>query len=110
MALSTTDNALPEDVSPAHILYGLMSAFALACVPVVLALVINLSQRARGAVLRSHLRWQRWSMLGFLGACLLAWSIPQVWLALTVLTLAVLWFANRIVKGWLRLADGLEMP
>lgn len=110
MALSTTDNALPEDVSPAHLLYGLMSAFALAFVPVVLALIINLSQKASGAVLSSHLRWQRWSMLGFLGTCVLAWFIPQAWLALTLVTLAMLWFANRIVKGWLRLADGLEMP
>ncbi|MGI2257774.1 hypothetical protein [Shewanella sp. GXUN23E] len=110
MAFSTTENALPEDVTPAHLLYGLMSAFALAGLPVLLALVINLSQRSGGSLLGSHLRWQRWSMLGFMSAGILAWLLPQAWLAMTVITLAVLWFVNRIIKGWLRLVDGLEMP
>ncbi|MCF1439809.1 MAG: hypothetical protein LPD71_14030, partial [Shewanella sp.] len=88
----------------------LMSAFALAGLPVILALVINLSQHPVGNLLGSHIRWQRLSIMGFLGAGILAWLLPQAWLAMTVVTLTVLWFANRIIKGWLRLVDGLEMP
>lgn len=109
MDLSSTGNMLPEDVSPAHLMYGMMSAFALAFIPVLLALVINFSQHGSGVVMRSHIKWQRWSMLVFLSLSILAWLLPQGWMGLGVFGVAVVWFVHRIIKGWMALADGICM-
>lgn len=106
MTYTTAENLQLEDVSPAYLIYGLMSAFALLFVPVLLALIINLSQGNRGKLLSNHIKWQRWSILLFLLATSVCWSVPQLWLASSIFALASLWFVSRIIRGWMRLTDG----
>lgn len=107
MAGSLTKNAINEDLSTGHVLYGLMSGFALFFLPLFLALLINFMQpRANGTLLDSHLKWQRDSIMYFLVGCFVAYMVTGVWLALSILVLSILWFVYRIIKGWISLVDG----
>ena len=96
-------NTLPiqqvEDNSLGHFLYGLMSAFPLFFVPVLLSLWFNLIQKNINpdSVLGSHLRWQRMSIIG-----LCPFFIAGYWLS-------PLWLSYRIFKGWISLNDGLAV-
>lgn len=107
MGLTTTKNLVNEDLSPAHLLYGLMSAFALFLLPLFFAFLINITQpKSFGTLLDNHLRWQRYSILLFLMGCTIAYLIPTYWVSLWVFALSIIWFVHRIVKGWISLVDG----
>ncbi|WOT04319.1 hypothetical protein [Shewanella youngdeokensis] len=110
MAAATThSNALPlEDKSLAHMLYGLMACFPIILLPAILSLFINLHQRqnALSTMLNSHLRWQRWSILGMLLTMLVGYLTYQPWLSAALYIAGAIWFSGRIFKGWLSLIEG----
>ena len=113
MALITSTSnissqALQEDTSLGHLLYGLLAAFPLLLLPSLLSLLINMLQRetGMGTVLKSHLAWQRHSMFGLLAILLLGYSLTSTWAGLTLYLLSALWFSGRIFKGWLSLLEG----
>ncbi|MGL4474767.1 MAG: hypothetical protein ACRCT7_10015 [Shewanella sp.] len=106
MSLTTTENVLSEDVSLGHVLYGLQSAFALFLVPVLVGLVINLAQRTPGALLNSHLKYQRHSTLGLIGLMTLGYLMADGWMSVLLYATALTWFCHRIIRGWLSLLDG----
>ena len=113
-----------------HVLYGLHGFSALMGVlgpafivtafltgwPSIIAVIINYVQRSevRGTWLDSHFGWQLrtfwFALLWLLIVLALILSfvgIPLAWL----LAIAVgLWVLYRIIRGWLRLADGKPMP
>ncbi|MDR6963245.1 hypothetical protein [Shewanella putrefaciens] len=111
MTTTTTYAAKIEDRSLGHLLYALMSGFPLLLLPVLLSLFINLSQRQShgNALLVSHLRWQRHSNLIFIGLLVLGYWVPITWLSLSIYLFGIIWFCNRIIKGWLGLIDGIEV-
>ena len=85
--------------------------------PSLIAVVLNYVKRSevRGTWLESHFRWQIrtfWFGLLWAGLCLLlvvatlGIGLLVVWLPLG---LVGLWFIYRIVRGWLRLKDGMPM-
>ena len=111
MTGSPSQLILAEDRSLGHLLYGLMCAFPLFLLPVVLSLLINFSQRhiASTSLLGSHLRWQRHSIFGLLSLMALGYWSNALWLSLSFFALGVIWFSYRIFKGWLNLTDGVSM-
>lgn len=108
-------NMLPvqqvEDNSLGHFLYGLMSAFPLFFVPVLLSLWFNLIQKNINpdSVLGSHLRWQRMSIIGLCPFFIAGYWLSPLWLSLPMYILGVSWFSYRIFKGWISLNDGLAV-
>ncbi|TWU69801.1 hypothetical protein AYI74_03035 [Shewanella algae] len=100
-----------EDRSMGHFLYALMCAFPLFFLPVLLSLLINLSQRqvAPLSLLGSHLRWQRRSIMGLALLLAMGYWVNPLWLSLSFCALGVIWFSYRIFKGWLSLTDGQAM-
>ncbi len=88
-----------------------MCAFPLFFLPVILSLLINLSQRqvAPLSLLGSHLRWQRRSIMGLALLLAMGYWVNPLWLSLSLCALGVIWFSYRIFKGWLSLTDGQAM-
>ncbi|MFQ6371309.1 hypothetical protein [Shewanella sp. YIC-542] len=111
MTESPSQFLLDEDRSLGHLLYGLMCAFPLFLLPVVLGLLINFSQRhiAPLSLMGSHLRWQRHSSFGLLLLIALGYWTGPLWLSLSFFAFGVIWFSYRIFKGWLNLTDGVPM-
>jgi uncharacterized membrane protein len=109
MSASNADVYMTEDVTLAHLLYGLMSAFPLFFMPVLISLWLNLSQKhvIADTLLASHLRWQKQSIFGVIPIMLLGYLAGTLWLSLSIYTLGVSWFCYRIFKGWLSLHDGV---
>jgi len=97
-----------EDRSLLHLNYGLMSAFPL-LLPLLLGLALNLSltKGYSGPLGRSHLRWQRHSMLGLVLLFPLSYNLPHGGAALVLMSLTLMWFVMRILKGWVSLIDGI---
>ncbi|ABE56027.1 conserved hypothetical protein [Shewanella denitrificans OS217] len=109
MSASNADVYLTEDVTLAHFLYGLMSAFPLFFMPVMLSFWLNVSQKQvpQASLLAAHLNWQRHSIIGVLPLLVLGYVAPQLWMSLVCYTVAISWFCYRIFKGWLSLHDGI---
>ena len=110
--ISTTSQRLAiDDPSLAHLLYALMTAFPLLFLPTLLGLIINLGQKSSsaGALVSSHLRWQRRSTIGFLVLGGVGFTLSQIWLSAIIYLIATLWFCHRILKGWLNLTDGVAI-
>ncbi len=106
---TSTSQAMPmQDSSLAHLLYGLMTGFPLLLLPVLLSLLINLSQKRQqlNELVGSHLKWQRFSIIGLLMMLAIAYAIPAFWPSVSLGLAALVWFVLRLVKGWLSLADG----
>ncbi|MDR8524757.1 hypothetical protein [Shewanella fidelis] len=97
-----------EDKSLAHLLYGLMACFPLFLIPVALSLFINLYQPPNHSsrFIVQHLRWQRWSIIGFFLVLSAGYLVNIPWLSTTLYLAASLWFIGRIFKGWLSLIEG----
>ncbi|NMH64769.1 hypothetical protein [Shewanella salipaludis] len=111
MTSTTGYDAQLEDRSLGYLLYGLMSGFPLLLIPVLLSLLINLTQKQEelSPLLASHLRWQRQANMGLFLLLALGYWLPQLWLSLLVYLMALGWFCYRLLKGWLSLLDGLEI-
>jgi uncharacterized membrane protein len=85
--------------------------------PSIVAVILNYVKRSevRGTWLESHFRWQIrtfWFGLLWVALCVffvvgtLGIGIILAWLPLAFVSL---WFIYRIIRGWLRLRDGLPM-
>ena len=85
--------------------------------PSLIAVILNYVKRSdvRGTWLDSHFRWQIrtfWFGVLWVGLCVLfivmtfGVGILIAWLPLLIVGL---WFIYRIVRGWMRLRDGLPM-
>jgi uncharacterized membrane protein len=87
----------------------------LGSVPSILAVILNYAKRrdARGSWLESHYRWQIrtfwFALLWVVAAGVLFVTLVGIPLGLAVLVAVTFWVAYRIVRGWLRLRDGLPM-
>lgn len=94
------------------LVYVLQALSFLGAVTAIAGVVINYLKRdeVRGTYLESHVNWQIktfwYTLLGyFIGIILLVVLIGGlVMLAVTV------WYIYRIIKGWLALNDGKELP
>lgn len=94
-----------------HVVYGLHAASFLLGFTSIIAVIVNYVKRSdvAGTWLESHFRWQirtfwwglLWGALGFIGAFFVV-GFP-------ILIAAAIWYAYRIIKGWLRLNDRKEM-
>ena len=85
--------------------------------PSLIAVILNYVKRSevRGTWLESHFRWQIrtfWFGLLWVGLCVLfivgtlGIGILIAWLPLVIVGI---WFVYRIIRGWMRLRDGLPM-
>jgi uncharacterized membrane protein len=85
--------------------------------PSIIAVILNYVKRSevRGTWLESHFRWQIrtfWFGLLWVALCLffvvgtLGIGIILAWVPLAFVSL---WFIYRVIRGWLRLRDGLPM-
>ncbi len=129
---------LPTQTSPApaglvtlsHVIYalhaltvvsGLMTpAFVVTAFitgwPSLIAIILNYVKRreARGTWLESHFRWQIrtfwYAALWLLVSLLLMLTLIGIPVALGLIIIAGVWVLYRVVRGWLRLNDGREMP
>lgn len=120
---------LPGALTAAHIVYGLhaiaiglgivgastvVGAFV-GSVPSIIAVILNYLKRAgaRGSWAESHYRWQIrtfwFALLWLLLAVLLIVTVIGAPLGLGMLLVLTLWLIYRILRGWLRLLDGLPM-
>ncbi|NKF50969.1 hypothetical protein G3R49_10385 [Shewanella sp. WXL01] len=103
--------ALVEDKSLGYMLYGLMSAFPLFFIPVLVSLWLNLIQKnvQPNSLLGSHLRWQKFSIIGLALAVLMGYLSAGMWFSLPILLTGIVWFCYRVFKGWLSLNDGIRL-
>lgn len=104
----------------ARTIYLLMALSLFLALPAVGALVLACIDRgkARGSWLDSHFEWQvetLWIVFWAGVTVLMATWLGDRFLGLGELGLlagipALIWYANRIAKGWTRLADGEPIP
>jgi uncharacterized membrane protein len=117
---ATPGRSLDDDKRLAHVLYILhalapFTAWLLA----VVAIILGMAKRdaVRGTFLDSHFSWLArtfwWGLLwivvcGVLTALLVLTILlsPLFWLPYTAL---FIWYLYRVIKGWLRLNDGLPV-
>jgi uncharacterized membrane protein len=120
---------LPGVLTVANAVYGL-HAFAIVVgilgsatvigsfvgsVPSIIAVILNYARRsdARGTWVESHFLWQIrtfwFAILWVLVAALLTITLIGIPLAIGILVAVTIWLLYRIVRGWLRLRDGLPM-
>ncbi|MGE0387532.1 MAG: DUF4870 family protein [Gammaproteobacteria bacterium] len=84
--------------------------------PSILAVVINYVKRAgaRGTWLDSHFSWQLrtfwWALLWLAIVGLFAVTIVGLVVAVPLAGLVGLWVAYRVIRGWLALVEGRELP
>jgi len=91
--------------------YALQAASFLFGITSIVGVIINYVKNSdvQGTWLESHFRWQirtfwfalLWSIIGIV--------LAYVFVGVIILLANAVWFIYRIVKGWLRLADGKEM-
>lgn len=127
---NTTDGRPPASaLTVAHLVYGL-HGFAIVVglvgsasvigsfvgsIPSIVAVIMNYVKRAdaRGTWLDSHYRWQIrtfwFTLLWIVVAVVLFVTVIGIPVAIGVLVAVTLWLIYRIVRGWLRLRDGLPM-
>ena len=98
-----------------YILHGLSLVFSLGLFSF-LPLIVNYLKRdeAIGTFVYSHHRWQIrsfwWYLLWLLVAGAIGLTIIGIPLAILIGTLAWIWKAYRIIKGWFDLNDNKAMP
>jgi uncharacterized membrane protein len=93
------------------LVYALQAASFLVGITYLAAIVLNYIKRDQtsGTIYESHFRWQMrtfwfsllWGIIGFASALLI--------IGYFVLLANAIWIIYRIIKGWLRLAEGQEM-
>lgn len=98
-----------------YIIHGLCLVFSLGTLSV-LPLIVNYLKRGdvRGTWLESHHRWQIrsfWWYAFWAGAAfLLSLTVIGIPIAILIATLAWIWKAYRIIKGFIDLNDNKAMP
>ncbi len=102
---------LNPKVTLTHVIYGLYAASLLLGFTAIVAIIINYVKRddVKGTFLESHFNWQirtfwwglLWSVIGFITLF--------VAIGFAVLLANGIWILYRIIKGWLKLNDGLPI-
>jgi len=125
VAAVSTNDSLKKLKNFATVVYALYASSILFGITSIVGIGIAYLKRsdAKGTWLESHFRWQirtfwfsvLWGVIGMVvfgvvGSIMLGGGIfssigPMVFFVL----LLMFWFIYRIVKGWVRLADGKEM-
>jgi uncharacterized membrane protein len=90
------------------VVYALQALSFIWGLPALVAVIINYVKRddARGTLYESHFDWQiksfwwglLWSVLGI--------ALTFILIGFVVLVVAYVWMIYRVVKGWLKLAEG----
>ena len=93
------------------LVYALQAASFAVGITLIIGVILNYIKRedVRGTWLESHFRWQirtfwysiLWTVIGFLTAIVL--------IGYAVLFANAIWVIYRIIKGWIRLSEGMEM-
>jgi uncharacterized membrane protein len=106
-----SDQALQPATTVTNVVYVLQAASFLIGITFIVGVIVNYVTRkdVQGTWLESHYRWQirtfwfglLWTVIGVVGAFVLVGYL--------VLVANAVWIIYRIVRGWLRLNDGLEM-
>lgn len=102
-------NAAPGRTA-AHVMYALYAIALFTALPFFAGVIVAyLGRSAADAVYRSHLTWGIrtfwWTMLWFVIGAVLS----LVLIGYVILAILWLWTAYRVIRGWLRLADGLSI-
>ncbi len=109
MAELTRPNAAPGRAA-AHVMYALYAIALFTALPFFIGVIVAYLSRPGAADLyRSHLTW---GIRTFWWAVL--WTIIGAILSLVLIGYAILailwlWTAWRVIRGWLKLADGLSI-
>jgi uncharacterized membrane protein len=110
---STTDPTLElrSKTTLTHIIYALYALSFLTGLSAIAAIIINYVKRddVKGTVLESHFNWQirtfwwglLWGVIGFI--------TMFIGIGFIILAANAIWIIYRIIKGWLRLNDGLAV-
>ena len=93
------------------LVYALQAASFAVGITLIIGVILNYIKRedVRGTWLESHFRWQirtfwysiLWTVIGVLTAIVL--------IGYAVLFANAVWVIYRIIKGWIRLSEGMEM-
>jgi len=93
------------------LVYALQAASFAVGITLIIGVILNYIKRedVRGTWLESHFRWQirtfwysvLWTVIGVLTAIVL--------IGYAVLFANAIWVIYRIIKGWIRLSEGMEM-
>jgi len=94
----------------AHVMYALYAVALFTALPLIAGVVVAyLGRGGADPVYRSHLSWGIrtfwWALLWLIVGSILV----VVLIGYLILGLLWLWTAYRVIKGWLRLADGVAM-
>jgi uncharacterized membrane protein len=103
---------LRSKITLTHIIYALYAlSFLTGGLTAIAAIIINYIKRdeVKGTLLESHFNWQMrtfwWGLLwGVIGLI----TMP-VGIGFVILAANAIWLLYRIIKGWLRLNDGLTV-
>ncbi len=95
----------------AYVVYALQALAVFTALPLFAAIILNYLKKdsVQGTLAESHFRWQirtfwfslLWGIVGSVFAFLI--------FGYGILLINYLWFIYRILKGWLRLNDGMTM-
>lgn len=109
-----------NDKRLAHVLYILhalapFTAWLLALIAIVLGMARR--DEVRGTYLESHFSWLArtfwWGLLWIAVCFVLTWllilTILLVWLAWLPYTVLFVWYLYRVIRGWLKLNDGVAV-
>lgn len=109
MTALTDPNAAPGRAA-AHLMYALYAVALLTALPFFIGVIVAYVGRGSAAPLyRTHLSWGIrtfwWALFWFIVGAVLA----VVLIGYAILAVVWLWAAYRVIRGWLRLADGLAI-
>jgi uncharacterized membrane protein len=90
------------------VVYALQALSFIWGLPALVAVIINYVKRddARGTLYESHFHWQIKSFWWGLLWTVLGIALAFILIGFVVLLVAYVWMIYRVVKGWLKLADG----
>lgn len=109
----TTDPSidLRSKVTLTHIIYALYALSLVIGLTAIAAIIINYVKRdeVKGTFLESHFNWQMrtfwwgllWGAIGFI--------TMFIGIGFVILAANAIWIIYRIIKGWLKLNDGLPV-
>jgi len=109
MGAVATPNPAPGRAA-AHVMYALYAIALFTAVPFFAGVIVAyIGRPGADVVYRSHLSWGIrtfwWALLWFIIGAVLS----LVLIGYVILAILWLWTAYRVIRGWLRLADGLAI-
>ena len=102
-------NAAPGRAA-AHVMYALYAVALFTALPFFAGVIVAyLGRSGADAVYRSHLTWGIrtfwWALFWFIIGAVLS----LILIGYAILAILWLWTAYRVIRGWLKLADGLSI-